>query len=164
MMEIWNDDTKTTGEKILALVSTVGMLIPLLVRVVKNFVEIGVSGAAAAGGITATGAAAGAATGPTIGFGTALATATWQLTLIAAVIGGVIVAVKALSDAFKQAKPQSIRNIVDEYNDYKTAAESLRGKLLETREEARTLQEQFDTYGSVVDALEQCTKGTDDWY
>jgi len=106
LINVWSDKNASLGKKLLTTVTTIGMLLPLLVRMRTNIYDLGVSNLTAAAATDAHAAAlvteataAAGATGPTYAFGTALNYALgpigWAVIAITALVG-VFAALKAI--------------------------------------------------------------------
>jgi len=139
-------DPEMTGwEKFLSIMGTVAMAIPMVVSTVTALAPA-FMGAGAAGmtGGTMMGAGMTAAMGP-IGWIIAAVTA-----LIALFVG--------LAIAAEQNSPEA--------QLAKTAktAEELSENLEEVRKEAQEIKDTFDKYDSLIDKLNNCAKGTKEWY
>ena len=141
IIDVFNDSEATTGDKILALVSGIGMLIPAIMAIAPAFSTAKV-------GATLFGAAATKA-------GIAANMAMWQVTLIVAGITAIIAAIAFLvtqeSAAEKKAKKTA------------EAAEGLAEAANEAKQALEDIKSAFDGYDTAVTKLNECTKGTQEW-
>ena len=159
IMDVFNDSEATTGDKIMALVSGVGMLIPAALAIAPAFSKASVS--ATLFGASATTSSAAAATAVT-GVGTAataaggaMSLAMWQVTLIVAAIAAVV-GIIAFLVTQESAAEKALGNA-------RKASEELEESLNEAKEAADGLRTSFEGYETAVEKLENCTKGTKEW-
>lgn len=138
-----NDEEASTGDKIMALITTVGMLVPAIMSIVPAFGTASVS--ATAFGTTATAA------------GTAASIALWQVTLIVAAITAIAAVVIALVSSINANSPEAKLKKAEEN------AKALGESLDEAKSHAEELKNAFDGYQTIVDKLKNCTKGTQEW-
>ena len=141
IIDVFNDSEATTGDKIMALVSGIGMLIPAIMAIAPAFSTASVG--AKLFGVTATEA------------GTAASLAMWQVTLIVAAITAIIAVIAFLvtqeSKAEKQAKKSA------------KAAEEMKKSADEAAESLNKIKSAFDTYDTAVAKLKECKEGTEEW-
>lgn len=138
-----NDEEASTGDKIMALITTVGMLVPAIMSIVPAFGTASVS--ATAFGTTATAA------------GKAASIALWQVTLIVAAITAIAAVVIALVSSINANSPEAKLKKAEEN------AKALGESLDEAKSHAEELKNAFDGYQTIVDKLKNCTKGTQEW-
>lgn len=138
-----NDEEASTGDKIMALITTVGMLVPAIMSIVPAFSTASVS--ATAFGTTATAA------------GKAASMALWQVTLIVAAITAIAAVVIALVSSINANSPEAKLKKAEEN------AKALGESLDEAKSHAEELKNAFDGYQTIVDKLKNCTKGTQEW-
>ena len=127
---IWNDETKSDGEKMLSIFTQMAMLAPQIAMLHKTLKPL----FSAEGGFLAT-------AGPVL---------------------GVVAGIAAVAIVVKQ--------IYEEYNKYSIAAEKaakvtkdLNEATDEAKQQFESLKSAFDSYQSLVDKLNSCTKGTQEW-
>ena len=134
IIDVFNDSEATAGDKILALVTGIGMLVPAAMSIVPAFGTAEVAIGA---------------------FGATASIAMWQLTLIvvaiAAVAGAIAFLVTQQSKEEKAAKKaiENAEKLAEAHNNAKDALEDLKSS--------------FDAYDTAVEALEACTEGTEEW-
>lgn len=138
-----NDEEASTGDKIMALITTVGMLVPAIMSIVPAFSTASVS--ATAFGVAATKS------------GKAASIALWQVTLIVAAITAIAAGVIALVSFINANSPEAKLKKVEEN------AKALGESLDEAKSHAEELKNAFDGYQTIVDKLKNCTKGTQEW-
>lgn len=138
-----NDEEASTGDKIMALITTVGMLVPAIMSIVPAFSTASVSATAFGVAATESGAAA--------------SIALWQVTLIVAAITAIAAVVIALVSSINANSPEAKLKKAEEN------AKALGESLDEAKSHAEELKNAFDGYQSIVDKLKNCTKGTQEW-
>ena len=138
-----NDEEASTGDKIMALITTVGMLVPTIMSIVPAFSTASVS--ATAFGVAATKS------------GKAASMALWQVTLIVAIITAIAAGVIALVSSINANSPEAKLKKAEEN------AKALGESLDEAKSHAEELKNAFDGYQTIVDKLKNCTKGTQEW-
>lgn len=131
-----NDEEASTGDKIMALITTVGMLVPAIMSIVPAFSTASVSATA---------------------FGTTATIALWQVTLIVAAITAIAAVIIAIVSAINANSPEAKLKKAEEN------AKALGESLNEAKSHAEELKNAFDGYQSIVDKLKHCTKGTQEW-
>lgn len=141
IMDVFNDDSATAGDKVMAIVSGIGMLIPAVMGLAPAFSTAKVG--AQLFGMEATKA------------GTAANLAMWQVTLIVAAITAIVAAVAILvtqeSAAEKKAKESA------------KAAEEMKEAADNAAQSLEKINKAFDSYDDAIKKLESCTKGTEEW-
>lgn len=141
MFDVLQDETASTGDKIIALVSMIGTLVPTVQSLAPAFSKAKVS--AAVFGQEAT-KAAGAAN-----------LAMWQVTLIVAgitaLVGGIVYLATKESEAEIAARAA------------KDAAQELADAAENAKTELENLKSAFDSYDTAVEKLNECVKGTTEW-
>ena len=178
---IFSDDSLSTGEKLVQLLTAIGMLLPAInsllsqqnLQWARNTIETifntkakKAAAAAAAQQAAAEGAATGATVASTIatkGLTAALGalwTAVWPLLAIvgamAAVAGGIVLITNAIKD-FYATKPEG------QLEKSKKATKELATAADEAKQSYENLKSEFDKYESVVETLNQCRQGTEEW-
>ena len=138
-----NDEEASTGDKIMALITTVGMLVPAIMSIAPAFSTASVSATAFGVAATESGAAA--------------SIALWQVTLIVAAITAIAAVVIALVSSINANSPEAKLKKAEEN------AKALGESLNEAKSHAEELKNAFDGYQSIVDKLKNCTKGTQEW-
>lgn len=141
IIDVFNDSESTTGDKIMALVSGIGMLIPTILAIAPAFSTASVG--ATLFGTTATAA------------GTAASLAMWQVTLIVAAITA-IVAVVAFLVTQESAAERQARKTAE-------TAESMKAAADEAKQSFEDLKSAFDAYDTAIEKLEACREGTEEW-
>lgn len=141
MFDVLSDETSSTGDKIIALVSMLGTLVPTVQSLAPAFSKAKVS--AVVFGQEAT-KAAGAAS-----------LAMWQVTLIVAgitaLVGGIVYLATKESEAEIAARAA------------KDAAQELADAAENAKTELENLKSAFDSYDTAVEKLNECVKGTTEW-
>lgn len=141
MFDVLQDETASTGDKIIALVSMLGTLVPTVQSLAPAFSKAKVS--AVVFGQEAT-KAAGAAN-----------LAMWQVTLIVAgitaLVGGIVYLATKESEAeiATRAAKDAAQELADAAENAKTELENLKSA--------------FDSYDTAVEKLNECIKGTTEW-
>ena len=141
ILDVFNDSEATTGDKIMALVSGIGMLIPAIMAIAPAFSTASVG--AKLFGVTATEA------------GTAASLAMWQVTLIVAAITAIIAVIAFLVTQESKAEKQAKRSA--------KAAEEMKESADEAAESLNNIKNAFDTYDTAVAKLKECREGTEEW-
>ena len=142
IIDVFNDSEATTKDKIMALISGVGMLVPAIMAIAPAFSTASV-------GATLFGATATAA-------GTAASIAMWQVTLIVVAITAIVAAVALLVNKQSAAEKKAKRMA--------EAAEELAENAEKAQQKVEDLKSAFNSYDEVIKTLENCTKGTQEWY
>lgn len=164
MIDVWNDDDLSVGEKLLSTLTSLTIVIPSLTAAYKALAisKIKVDQGSAAEiilnsslvkslfGVTA---AEGAATAGTVAFDVALKSLIWPLTLITGAVVGLAFAFKAI----KEASPEG------QLKKAKETAEELKTAFEETKQKAEDLISTFDKYDNLISTLHDCTVGTEEW-
>ena len=136
LIDTWKDSEASLTDKLLASTTTIGMLVPSVMSVIKGF--------------------QGAGQAVTI-FGVQTSLAMWQVTLIVAAIAA-CVAVFAL--LIKSAQDKSMEH---QMKKNQQAASDLADNLESVKEEAQAISDAFDEYDTLVDTLNDCARGTQEW-
>ena len=141
MFDVLQDETASTGDIIIALVSMIGTLVPTVQSLAPAFSKAKVS--AVVFGQEAT-KAAGAAN-----------LAMWQVTLIVAgitaLVGGIVYLATKESEAEIAARAA------------KDAAQELADAAENAKTELENLKSAFDSYDTAIEKLNECVKGTTEW-
>ena len=163
---ILDDEDLSTGEKVISIVTTLGMVIPSVIMGVQGF-KTAIAGmpalsTAAGMGLLSLGAKfhfAGAealiATGETYSFGTALYTVLWPLGLILAAIAAVVGIIYALVKAYNAD--------ADAAKEAAETAEELAKQYDEVKKSYDELKKSLEDYNSAKDALDKLIEGTQEW-
>ena len=170
---IWSNEDASTGEKIIQTLTAMGMLLPAInsllseqnIRWMKNTGQMALNALTKKAATTATaentgaeaasipvkyasGTAGWAALGPMLMF-VAIAAA------VVAAIVGIIALIKKLSDAYNADAIAAEKA--------KKAATEISEQWKEAKDRAEELRSTFDNYNTVIDKLNECTKGTKEW-
>lgn len=164
LIDTWGDSSKTTGEKVLATLTTLGMVIPMITTALSAQSVAAMASAGAnfilSTGLGSTAIASKVAAGGVLTFGEVLYTTLLPLGLIAAAIGVLILAFKgivAIVESIEANSPEGKLKAAEE------KAEDLADSLEDAKTKAQDLQSAFDTYNSIYEKLQNCTKGTQEW-
>lgn len=134
LIQVWKDEDADLTKKLLTTLTTLGMIVPTIMSVVKGFETAGQA--------------------VTI-FGIKTSLAMWQVTLIVAAIAGLITILAILSNA-ESDEEREARRAAETQKALKEAVD-------ETTEAYENLSDAFSDYKDLVTALEACTKGTEEW-
>ena len=185
LVDTWNNEDMTFGEKLLSTFTTLGMMLPMLassfsafniqqMSTVSNLIrtsplltKLGVSSVAAGTGLQTVGAggvAAGAGLQATGAGATATAAGLWSIIwpigLVIAGLGALIGIIYGISKAIDNSNyttKEQIENATKSVEELKTALDN-------TKTSAEELKNTFDSYDSAVNAIKECTKGTQEYY
>lgn len=164
LIDTWGDSSKTAGEKVLATLTTLGMVIPMLTSALSAQSIAAMADAGAqfilSTGFGSTAIASEVAAGGVASFGAVLYTVLWPLGLIVAAIGVLILAFKgivAIVESIEANSPEGKLKAAEE------KAEDLADSLEDAKNKAQELQSAFDGYNSIYEKLQNCTKGTQEW-
>ena len=157
LIDTWNNDDMSFGEKLLSTFTTLGMVIPMVTTALtgNNLALLGSASSSivAALGFKGVDIAAKMAAG---GVG-ALWAALWPIALImAAVTAAIWLGVEAWQ-TWKASTPEGQLEAAEE------EAKALKNALDEAKNAAQELESAFNSYDNAVEALENCTKGTQEW-
>ena len=161
LIEVWNDDSKSLGDKLLTTLTTFSILIPTLVSTGTALKNMGIS-------IKATtmawkgysvGAIKGATT--TMGFGTAVATSMPYLVAISAILVSIGAAVYGIA---KAVSSDPLGELNEKISETEREGRKLRTELQEIDKEIDTIYGDFNEYQIALDALNNLTVGTEAWY
>lgn len=136
MIDTFNDSEATTGDKILALTTGIGMLIPAAMSIIPAFSKAKVA---------------------MTEFGIASDLAMWKITTVIMIITGLITAIMLIKDAIRKASPE------EQLKKAQKEAQAFSDALNEAKQEAEDLKNIFDEYESIQEELDKCTKGTEEW-
>ena len=148
IIDVFNNEESTTGDKIMALISGLGMLVPAVMSVVGGLSKVPVASAGANAALVGTGAVA-TTTGTTISL------AMWQVTLIVAAIAAVVGIVAILVTQASKAEKEAARAA--------KAAEEMKDSAEEAAHALENIKSGFSAYDEAVDKLESCREGTEEW-
>ena len=136
IIDTFNDSEATTGDKILALTTGIGMLIPAAMSIIPAFSKAKVA---------------------MTEFGISTNIAMWKITAVIMIITGLITAIMLIKDAVRKASPE------EQLKKAQKEAQAFSDALNEAKQEAEDLKNVFDEYGSIQEELDKCTKGTEEW-
>ena len=164
LVKTWNNEDMSGGEKLLQTLTTLGMIIPMITHVINQQTIAKIADKIATKALSITqkeGAASATAQGvanlflnstiaPLIITTLALTAAIGALIAIGYGIVKVVETIQAKSpEGQLKAATEAANDLNDSLSDAKSEAEELRGA--------------FDQYDTVIDKLNECTKGTDAW-
>ncbi|MBO7078994.1 MAG: phage tail tape measure protein [Bacilli bacterium] len=161
LIDTWNNEDMSFGEKLLASFTSLAMVLPMLISGLsmanlQNLATVS-SSIAAALGFNTEAIAAVAAGESTAAFGTVLWTVLWPIGLVVAAITALVVIIHALAEAAHAASAEGKLEAAQE------EAKAMSDALNEAKTKAQELHSAFDEYESIVDKLNKCTKGTQEW-
>lgn len=164
LIDTWGDSSKTVGEKVLATLTTLGMVIPMITTALSAQSIAAMTDAGAnfilSTGLGSTAIASKVAAGGVLTFGETLYSILWPLGLITAAIGVLILAFKGIVAIVKSIEANSPEGKLKAAEE---KAEDLADSLEDAKTKAQDLQSAFDTYNSIYEKLQNCTKGTQEW-
>ena len=154
---IWNDEDATTGERILQILMSIGMILPALNNMTK--VQTLLNGLFAKSSVAAGAGAQTMAAGETAAAaaGTAMKIALWEVYLIIGAVVAIGYILVKVFDAIKEASPAGQLKKATEI------AKELSEAFDEAKNKANELKSTFDTYDSVIQKLKECKNGTEEW-
>lgn len=164
LFDTWNNQDMSFGEKLISTFTTLGMVIPMVTTAfnAQNLAQIA-SIASSVATAVAKGVEAGAWWATTVA-AIAAQTAMSPLLIITLAITlaiGILVGVIALLvTAFKNMEANSPEG---QLKAAKEEAKKTAEALNEAKEAANELKSAFDNYDSIVEELNNCTKGTEEW-
>ena len=136
LIDVWKDDEADLTTKLTTTLTTLGMLVPTIMSVVKGF---------------------GTAQQAVTIFGIKTSLAMWQVTLIAAAIAGLIAIFALLAKAEYEASPEGVfKSAAAAAEDAKTAAE-------EVKQAYDDLQDSLENLETGLDKIDGLTRGTLEW-
>ena len=164
LIDTWNNEDMSFGEKLLATFTTLGMVIPIVAtafhRTTIEQIATFTSSLATALGFTSVAKTAEAAAAGTASFGATLYTVLWPIGLAILAIGAIVGVVWLLVKAFKalvgETPEQKLKRAKEE-------AASLKEELNEVKTAADELKNSFNEYDEIQDKLAKCKKGTEEW-
>lgn len=160
LIEVWEDDTKSLGEKLLTTATTLSMLIPMIMSSVTAIKNLGISAMAAKLALKNYSAAAIEGAASSITFSTALHTAMGPIGWIIAAITALVGALVLLNNEAKKAEEASLGNQAKKIAEsYERAADSAK----ELKDTSAEIYSQFEKYNQIVETLASCTEGTQAW-
>lgn len=158
LIDTWNNEDMSFGEKLLATFTSLGMVIPMLTNSLsKNNIALLSNASASIASAFGLKTVDLAAEGATISV-TTLWGALWP---IAAVMAAVALAAWGLSAAWKAMQDASPEGQLKQANK---EAQELHTALDDAKNSAKELEEAFNNYDNAVTTLENCTRGTEEWY
>ena len=154
---IWNDEDATTGERILQILMSIGMILPALNNMTK--IQTLLNGLFAKSAVAAGAGAQTMAAGETAAAaaGTAMKIALWEVYLIIGAVVAIGYILVKVFDAIKEASPAGQLKKATEI------AKELLEAFDEAKNKANELKSTFDTYDSVIQKLKECKNGTEEW-
>ena len=160
LMDVWNDDTKSIGEKLLATATTISFLIPMIISSGVALKEMGISAITSKLALDGMSVAEIKAAVSTTTLSTAIKAALGPIGWIIAAITAVGVALAALyaeSEKMQANTPEArAKRIAEKYVEAEEAVKNFKSSVTEA-------QQQFDRYNEIVAILEECTEGTQAW-
>ena len=135
-LNILNDEEASTKDKIIALATGIGSIIPAIISIASGF-------KAAAGGVTL--------------FGNSVKIAFPVVLAIEVAIAAIIGLLYALNKELKNASPEG------QLKKTKKAVEELTTAEQEAKEAADNLRSAIEAYDSAIEKLEDCKRGTEEW-
>lgn len=134
--DVLNDEEASTKDKIIALATGIGSIIPAIISIASGFKS-------ASGGV--------------ILFGKSVKTAFPTILAIEIAITAIIGLLYALDKELKNASPEG------QFKKAKQAVEDLTTAEQEAKEAADNLRSSIEGYDSAVEKLQECKRGTDEW-
>ena len=150
IIDVFRNEEASTGEKILALVTGIGMLVPAIMSVVGAFSQVPVAAAGANAALIATEVNA-------VQAGVAISTAMWQVTLIAMAIAAVVAIIIACADAMHKASPEG------QFEAATKAAEQAADAASKVQEEYQEVINTLDGLDSGIEKIHEMERGTLQW-
>lgn len=136
LINVWKDDEADLSTKLLTTLTTLGMIIPTIMSVVKGL---------------------GTAKQAITVFGVTTSAAMWQVTLIVAALTALVAVIALVSDAIYKASPEGVfKSAAAAAEDAKTAAESV-------KEAYDDLQDSLKSLDDGLEKIESLTRGTLEW-
>lgn len=135
-LDILNDEEASTKDKIIALATGIGSIIPAIISIASGF-------KAASGGVML--------------FGNSVKIAFPILLAIEVAIAAIIGLLYALNKELKNASPEG------QLKKTKKAVEELTTAEQEAKEAADNLRSAIEAYDSAIEKLEDCKRGTEEW-
>lgn len=161
MIDVWNDKETSLGEKLLATASTIGFLVPNIISMANGMRQQGISAIAAKMAMEGKTKADIANTTATLGWGAALQAAMGPIGWISLAITGLVAGMALLFKYLDNNKPLSLEEQLKLLNE---DLERAKNSTKEAAKAIEDLEDSFDQFGSVREALDNCTEGTDAWY
>lgn len=171
LIDTWNNEDMSAGDRLLATFTTLGMVVPMVTTLFRKQTIEQMAGLSAsilqalglgslASAQTLTAVATEGLTAATAGFGATLYTVLWPIGLVMLAITALVAVVAGLVALFKDAQAKSPEG---QLKKAQAAADDLAESLGDAKEEAANLRSAFSSYDSVVEKLNSCVKGTDEW-
>lgn len=136
LINIWKDDEADLSTKLLTTLTTLGMIVPTIMSVVKGL---------------------GTAKQAITVFGVTTSAAMWQVTLIVAALTALVAVIALVSDAIYKASPEGVfKSAAAAAEDAKTAAESV-------KEAYDDLQNSLNSLDDGLEKIESLARGTLEW-
>lgn len=161
MIDVWNEEETSLGEKLLATASTIGFLVPNIISMANGMRQQGISVIAAKMAMEGKTKADIANTTATLGWGAALQAAMGPIGWISLAITGLVAGMALLFEYLDNNKPLSLKEQLKLLNE---DLERAKNSTKEAAKAIEDLEDSFDQFGSVREALDNCTEGTDAWY
>ena len=157
LIDTWNNEDMSFGEKLLATFTSLGMVIPMLTNSLsKNNIALLSNASASIASAFGLKTVDLAAEGATISV-TALWGALWPIAVVMAAVAAAVWLCVEAWQAWKASTPEGKLEAAEE------EAKALKNALDEAKNAAQELESAFDSYDNAVEALENCTKGTQEW-
>lgn len=150
IIDVFKDDEATTGDKILALVTGLGMLVPAIMSVVGGLSKVPVASAGANAALAGTATTATAA-------GTAISLSMWQITLIVAALTAIVAIIFACVDAIKKASPAG------QFEAASKAAEQAADAADKVQAEYQEVIDTLEGLDSGIEKIHEMERGTLQW-
>ena len=171
LIDTWNNEDLSGGEKLLATMTTLGMVIPMVTSTLKAYsgTQFAVNESSLLATYLNSGLATSffgvkvaedAATEGAITFETAAAPLLAIFVPLVAIIAALVAVCYGLSVAFEAIHAASPEGQLEAA---KEAASDLSDALDSAKQQATELADAFDNYTSAVETLEECTRGTEEW-
>ena len=164
LIDTWNNEDLSGGEKLLATITTLGFVIPSVISAFQGLkieqVAVLAQSIAVAFGFTGEAQAAVAAGTATAGFGTVLYTVLWPIGLAVLAIGALVAIIYGLVKAFEAVQAATPDGVL------KSAKEAANEAADAARDAAQAYQDvksALDDLDSSISAIESLERGTLEW-
>ena len=163
LIDTWNNQDLSFGEKLLTTITTLSMIIPSVVTAFgrQNIAQMSVASSAIAAAlgvktatfaISAEGKIANVATGATVGFGTALWTVLWPIGLVIAAIALLTAGIIALVDAYNKDAQMA--------EEATAHAKECQTQFEETTKAVEEFKASLEDFNTAIENIDNLTKGT----
>ena len=164
LIDTWNNEDLSGGEKLLATITTLGFVIPSVISAFQGLkieqVAALAQSIAVAFGFTGEAQAAVAAGTATAGFGTVLYTVLWPIGLVVLAVGALVAIIYGLVKAFEAVQAATPDSVL------KSAKEAANEAADAARDAAQAYQDvksALDDLDSGISAIESLERGTLEW-